>query len=191
MVGWGMPSCVSHRGSHSTPTQPRGFCSRRRTFSRCFLFVFCIIFLSPLPPGKSSSRVVCRVLSKFAKPFLVYRGLICSESLVGTPISCLKGGGGGSHSISSNGEGGSLSTPFGVLEGPLFHPLTPFAALRYYFFSTCILFFSAITHSFLRIAVLFFFYLYSFFFPLILLFLTFFLCYVLLDGKVHVPTCYL
>ena len=180
-----MPSCGDAQlcvssGSHSTPTQPPGFCSRRRTFSRCFLFVFCIIFLSPLPPGKSSSRVVCRVLSKFAKPFLVYRGLICSESLVGMPIS---------HSISSNGEGGSLSTPFGVLEGPLFHPLTPFAALRYYFFSTCILFFRNHSLLFANSGIIFFLPVF-FFFPTHSLIFNFFLCYVLLDGKVHVPTCY-
>ena len=162
-----MPSCVSHRGSHSTPTQPRGFCSRRRTFSRCFLFVFCIIFLSPLPPGKSSSRVVCRVLSKFAKPFLVYRGLICSESLVGTPISCLQGGGVVPTQSLLMGRVGPSQPPLGFQRDPssthsllllrcgiIFFPhvffffpqsLTPFCEQRYYFFFYLYSFFS---HSF-------------------------------------------
>ena len=185
-----MPSCVSHRGSHSTPTQPWGFCSRRRTFPRCFLFVFCIIFLSPLPPGKSSSRIVCRVLSKFAKPFLVYRGLICSESLVGTPISCLQGGGVPTQSLLM-GRVGPSQPPLGFQRDPSSTHSLLLLRCGIIFFPPVFFFSSAITHSFLRIAVLFFFYLYSFFSPLILLFLTFFLCYVLLDGKVHVPTCYL
>ena len=47
-------------------TRPSGFCSWRRSFSRCFPFVFCIIsYWGDLPPAKSSSSVLCH--AKFAR----------------------------------------------------------------------------------------------------------------------------